>query len=241
MKKKVFLGAVFLFLWGVASARGHDLWLYLPSFYLPAKATAEIRVMFGHNFPHEDLMLPPESLSRFLVLTPSGKNIPVKRIEKRPRMEGDRPSPRHGHLAAFVSLEEEGLYVVGVSRVRKGTPKSVPSGKFAKALLVSGRSDRGRPDRLLGQRLEIVPLANPAKVRPGDYFPVRILFEGRPLSTFVYATYAGYWSEKDPFPVIVRSDSRGLARIKIEKPGIWMIVCNHKIDFSATLTFEIRP
>jgi len=77
-------------------------------------------------------------------------------------------------------------------------------------------------------------------VKAGEAFPVRILFEGKPLSTFVYATYAGYYSEDEPFPVAVRSNEEGLAQIKMSQPGTWMIVSNHKVDFSASLTLEIK-
>ena len=51
---------------------------------------------------------------------------------------------------------------------------------------------------------------------------------------------AGYYSEDEPFPVLSKSNEQGEALIKIPNPGIWMVVGNHKVDFSASLTFEIK-
>lgn len=64
--------------------------------------------------------------------------------------------------------------------------------------------------------------------------------DAKPLSTFVYARYAGYSSPDEPFPVVVRSNEEGMADIEISQLGVWMIVANHKVDFSASLTLEIK-
>ncbi len=42
------------------------------------------------------------------------------------------------------------------------------------------------------------------------------------------------------FPVLAKSNENGDADIRITQPGIWMIAGNHKVDFSASLTFEIK-
>ncbi|MBX6423111.1 DUF4198 domain-containing protein [Thermosulfurimonas sp. F29] len=239
MKKLVILGSLCLGFFILANpARGHDLWLYTPHFYFSPGETVNLKICFGHNFPHDDLIIPPESLSPFVVLSPSGKKFTVHDLEPHPLSK--KPRSRKGFVLARFTPPEEGVYVVGTARVRRGTPEQVPSGKYAKAIIVVGQNLKGSFTEPLGYRLEIIPLKNPALIKPGEELPVRIMFDGKPLSTFVYATYAGYWSEKEPFPVITRSDARGIARIKIARPGVWMVVCNHRVDFSASLTFEVR-
>ncbi len=239
-RKGIFLVCFLLWLGaGLGLSWAHDLWLYGPHFYVSPGDTVKIKIVFGHNFPHDDLLVPPEILEPFTVITPSGKSLVVKDLEPQP-LPGKENS-RKGSVLVRFKASEEGVYILGVARIRKGSPQQVPSGKYAKALVVSGKGIQGKVKTALGYRLEIIPLRNPAQVKPGEDFPVQILFDGRPLSTFVYATYAGYWSETEPFPVITRSNAQGIAHIKISRPGVWMIVCNHRVDFSTSLTFEIRP
>ncbi len=221
-----------------SEALGHDLWLYLRSYYLKPGSRAEVKVVFGHNFPYEDILIPISKLTEFYYLKPDGKKAAFSKVRE-VRRKND-PSSRKGCVIAEFFPKEEGIYVLSVSRVRKGTPERVPSYKYAKAVVVVGDSKKGTPSRVLGHRLELVPLKDPSLLKPGSVLPVKVLFDGRPLSTFVYATYAGYWSETEPFPVVVKSDENGIARIKISRSGIWMVVCNHRIDFSASLTFEVR-
>lgn len=63
--------------------------------------------------------------------------------------------------------------------------------KFSKALVNLSATDQSFAVAV-GDRLEIVPAANPATLKVGDELPVRVLFEGQPLGTAVYATYQGF-------------------------------------------------
>jgi len=110
----------------------------------------------------------------------------------------------------------------------------VPSEKYAKSIITVGNAGKNVSETF-GHRIEIVPLKNPSEVRAGESLPVKILFEGKPLPTYIYATYAGYYSEDEPFPGLNKSNEKGIACVNISKPGIWMVVCNHKVDFSASL------
>jgi hypothetical protein len=136
-------------------------------------------------------------------------------------------------------VKKEGVYILGVKSERKAGEPYGPSGKYAKAIIQVGKKDKGF-SHFFGHRIEIIPLENPAKIKPGDYLTVKIIFEGKPLSTFVYATYADFKPEKDAFPIMAKSNQEGIAKIKISNKGEWLIYVNHKVDYSAVLTFEVN-
>ena len=219
-------------LWA-APAPAHDLWLSARSFHPRAGQEVTVDVVFGHNFPYYDILITKDALTEFTCIRPDGTRVDVQDVREEHR------GGRKGFLTGRLRVPEPGTYVVTASRVRKGDKEHVPSEKFGKTILEAGGGSPEVPGPV-GHRIEIVPLANPSGIEPGGVLPVRILFEGKPLSTYVYATYAGYSSEDEPFPVIARTDEAGVASIPISRPGVWLVVANHKVNFSASLTFEIR-
>lgn len=243
MKKNLFKRSLIIF-WTLAClfaysgpVEAHDLWLNIEIHYSEAGGKTNAKVVFGHNFPYYDILIPSEDLSEFCYLSPLGKKTKITKTWK--EIKGESYGQPAGARVGEVSLDQKGTYVVAASRKRKGDKEHVPSEKYAKSI-ITVREGSENVSQTFAHRIEIVPLKNPSEIKAGESFPVKILFEGKPLSTYVYATYAGYYSEDDPFPVFVKSDEKGLAHIKITKPGIWMAVCNHKVDFSASLTFEIK-
>ena len=94
--------------------------------------------------------------------------------------------------------------------------------KFSKAIVNASAGDTGclRP---LGDRLEIVTMANPAEVKPGQEITVKVLFDGQPLTVPVFATYDGFSGEQNTYAYYTEGRSDGTARIKITQPGVWMI------------------
>ncbi len=230
--RRLALIALAALLWG-APALGHDLWLTAGNFHPAPGQETRVDVVFGHNFPYYDILITKEALTEFTCVRPDGTRVDVQDVKEQ------RKGGRQGFLTGKVSTPVPGTYVVTASRLRKGDKEHVPSEKYGKTILEVGKASSGVPGPV-GHRIEIVPLANPSEVGPGGELPIRILFEGKPLSTYVYATYAGYSSEDEPFPVIARTDEAGVASIPISRPGVWMVVANHKVNFSTSLTFEIR-
>lgn len=244
MKKWLtFIFSLILSVTTLKPANAHDLWINVDNYYPSAGEKVRAKVVFGHNFPYEDILISQKDITEFSYVTPEGTKKPVTNLWE--AVKGNRnASYKKGSLVGEINLStcgcKEGTYVIIASRVRKGNKYHVPSEKYGKAIIVVGNKGTKNVSYVFGHRIEIVPLKNPSDVKPGDYFPVKVLFEGKPLSTYVYATYAGYWSETEPFPVMAKSGDDGIAYIKISRPGVWLIVCNHKVDFSASLTFEIK-
>ena len=100
------------------------------------------------------------------------------------------------------------------------------------------------------QRLEIVPLDNPANFKVGVPFKVKILFEGKPLENATLdGTFDRFLKEKSAFHGQTESD--GTIEVLALKPGKWLLQTVHKMPFAdskicddetiaATLAFEIK-
>jgi uncharacterized GH25 family protein len=211
----------------------HDLWLNIGNHSPEAGSKVSAKVVFGHNYPYFDILLTRDKLADFSCLCPDGKKIEVSHTWE------DKQGQKSGALVGEFTFDKTGTYIVSACLERKGDRQHVPSGKYGKSIIVVGQGT-DIVSRPLGQRIEIIPLKNPVDIKSGGALPVRIFFEGKPLSTYVYGTYAGYHSETEPFPVVAKSDADGLAHVPINQPGTWMVLANHKVDFSASLTFQIK-
>lgn len=232
-KNVVSIGVMFtslIIICGICSA--HDLWININD----AKDNRiSVAMVFGHNFPFYDIFVPKDKFADLFYITPSGEQREIENIREEKDAEGK------GALVGDIPLNQPGIYVIYASIKRKGSEKQVPSEKYAKAV-ISYRTveERSIPASPHNPRLDIVPLVNPGTVKVGECVPVMVMYEGKPLSTYLYATYAGYYSESEPFPVIAKSDENGKSCIPIDRKGKWLVQCSHKVDISATLTFSIN-
>jgi len=94
--------------------------------------------------------------------------------------------------------------------------------KFSKAIINAAPGDTGCLGPI-GDRLEIVTSANPAEVKPGQEVEVKVLFDGKPLTVPVYATYDGFSGEQNTYAYYTEGRPDGTARVRITQPGLWMI------------------
>ena len=88
---------------------------------------------------------------------------------------------------------------------------------------------------------------NPYALAGGGDLPVRLLYEGKPLAgALVMALQRG----RPGAVASVRSDSKGRATLKLDRPGLWLIKAVHMIpapadagadweSFWASLTFTL--
>ncbi len=210
----------------------HDLWININNPYPSTGEKVTAKVVFGHNFPYYDILISRDSLAEFSYLGPDGQKKEITKTWE------DKKGDRSGALVGEINTDQKGSYVVIAYRKVKGDKQHVASEKYAKSIISTGEG-KSHISNPLGHRIEIVPLKDPKDIKPGDTIAVRLLFEGKPLSTYLYATYAGYYSEDEPFPFFTKSNEDGIAYMKITQPGTWMLVCNHKVDFSASLTFRV--
>lgn len=79
----------------------------------------------------------------------------------------------------------------------------------------------GPVTKRIGQRLEIVPAANPFRLRAGASLPAAVWFRGKPLSNAL-VTLGDLDRPKDPL-VAVRSNASGRVSFRLPRPGRWMM------------------
>jgi len=166
------------------------------------------------------------------------------------------------------AITEQGVYIVAAKRKTGFYTKTTEGGKrcskkgvknvikcfhsemCAKAVVNVGNG-KGKADTRIGHPFEIIPLANPADLREGDYLPVQVLLKGKPFKEEIYATYVGFSTEKNTFAYVAKTNAKGKGKIKILHSGVWMIKAVHEepypnqtecdVDsYTATLTFEVK-
>ncbi|MCP2604686.1 DUF4198 domain-containing protein [Candidatus Aminicenantes bacterium AH-873-B07] len=231
MRKKVFLVsfiiAGILFIHKVALS--HSMWISLENYRLKVGEETSYFIGFGHKYlslKERVINLKENYWTRFkemMFIDPDGEKVMLT------------PSKGTGKI----TVKKEGTYILAVKSERKADEPYGPSGKYAKAIIQVGEKDKGF-SQVCGHRIEIIPLENPTKIKPGNFLTVKILFEEKPLSTFVYGTYSNFKPRKDAFPSMAKSNQEGIAKIKISHRGEWLIYVSHRVDYSAVLTFDIE-
>ena len=180
--------------------------------------------------------------------------VPVRRPGTYVVGASTRPRTLRLDGAAFDEyLREDGIDAVLADRTERallGTPARERYAKHAKAVFQAGGHFTPTHAAVLGYPAEIVPLANPYELSPGDTLPVRCLVDGRPVVH--QSVVAGGELRGEPFePRRARTDSAGVVRVPLRQAGQWYVKFVHmapvaddpELDYEskwATLTFEVR-
>ncbi|MBC2882499.1 DUF4198 domain-containing protein [Campylobacter sp. Marseille-Q3452] len=248
MKKSLALLAVF----GVfIVAGGHDFLLFCGN---GEKTSGNIG--FGHDFPKSE-PIDAERVNNFeapLILGKDGK-VTLKQSGENYHYEGAKL--KDGTYAitgeykpTFWTEDADGKWHMG------GTKKTIKNAKFCRRATMSAKSviNVGAGDDFItkstGQRLEIVPLENPAKFKVGEPFKVKVLFEGKPLKVAtIDGTFDGFLKDKSAFHAT--TDLKGETEVLALRPGKWVLKVVHKFPYAdakkcdeetaiASFTFEIK-
>jgi uncharacterized GH25 family protein len=137
-----------------------------------------------------------------------------------------------------------------IVKLRAGNPDAEGRELYSRysKLLVGASPANTQP---LGHVLEIVPLKDPATLKPGEALEVQVLFRGKPLADVqVAAAYSGAEMKGHEFPVVTRTDAEGKAVLKLDRGGLWyarlihMVPAGHDPDyqwrsFFSTMTFTV--
>ena len=92
--------------------------------------------------------------------------------------------------------------------------------KHAKTFSYIGDTEKDQSwSEPVGMSLEIVPGKNPATIKPGAEFPVKILKDGAPLANFPVSIVLG----GDPHREFQATDSEGIATFKIKSAGKYLL------------------
>ncbi len=88
------------------------------------------------------------------------------------------------------------------------------------------------------------------KTRAGDELAFKILLDGKPLKSQVYATYDGFSRRYMAFAYVAETLDDGIAHVKISSPGVWMVRVEKRLEanakdydvlsLKATLVFSVQ-
>lgn len=254
----------------IASATAHDLFLKFDSYFLPPNSKATVRLLNGY-FKRSENAVTRDRMSDVSVVTSSGNRLNPPSTDWR--------DENNAAVLSF-QTGDAGTYVAGVStRPREITLKAaqfndylrhdgIPDtlaerrrnkelnkaarerySKHVKSIFQVGDKRSSSFKTALGYPVEIIPRQNPYELKVGDTLEVICLKDGQPIANqFVMV---GRESNRRVIAAPgVRSDSDGLARIKLAGRGKWFVKFIHMtklkqadLDYEsqwASLTFEIR-
>lgn len=131
-----------------------------------------------------------------------------------------------------------------------GALKSGNYEKFSKTLIAVDTGE-AMHQHVVGHRLELVPLNDPTTLSVGREAVLRVLYDGKPLSAQVLATYDGFSKHPDTYAYATQSTDNGIAHVKLTHAGTWIVRVQHKVPaasddydehiFRAVLAFAIAP
>jgi uncharacterized GH25 family protein len=243
----------------------HNFWIE-PSTFTPAPGQrVAVRLRVGQELQGDPVPRDPSLMKRFVTVGPNGAETPVPGVPNTEPAGFTALQVPGLHTVVYESgrsaveldatkfetyLKEEGLEAISARRARQGktaAPAREVFSRSAKALVAVGDGSGPGFDRVLGLRLELVAEKNPYALSGGGELPVRLLYEGKPLAgALVMALQRG----RPGAVSAVRSDSKGRATLKLDRPGLWLIKAVHMIpapadagadweSFWASLTFTL--
>jgi len=272
MKRRIVIATVLLLVTS-ASLAAHDLFLRPDSFFVAPDATISVRVLNG-TFSKSENAVARERLRDISVVTPDGVNHPdTSEWDDRSDTTTSRLSVRVGPSGTYVIgasvrpreltlaakdfnayLASDGVPDVLAAR-RKNNELQMPArerySKHVKAIVQVGDRRTDTYTIALGYPAELIPLDNPYALRRGGTLRVRALVEGQPVANQFVVAGGRTPSGARIAQRSVRTDSAGVARVRISSRGAWYVKFIHMersaadttIDYEskwATLTFGVR-
>lgn len=200
---------------GTAPASAHEMWLGVEA--------GRVEVRYGHP---GDLSLPEKA--RLYDLSMSGGT--TKTAVPRDRFavaDGRLSVPLPAGTSMVAARYDNGFWVKTADGYRNTNRGNIPDNlgsvwaeKYAK-LLLSGEGST----RPAGHRLELVPLADPYGLKPGEKLRLRVDYAGKPLPGATVEIGDGK-TEADP-PPKVTADGRGIVAVDL-LPGETVLIVEHK-------------
>jgi uncharacterized GH25 family protein len=229
-------------------AQSHEFWIEPVPALRTSDASARLVLRVGEYFEGEQIGLSSAQTSALRHYGPSAERdlrslmpaTPVGEIAIALRGAGTHliaydSQPSRIDLAAdkfHAYLHDEGLDAIKAQRESAGTAAEPGRERYrrnVKTLIAVGRpaaSDTAWATRT-GQRLEIVPLANPLSLKPGGTLPVQLCFDGKPLAGALVKA----WHRRSGQTLVIRAKSAADGKAAFELPyaGSWMLSVVHMV------------
>jgi uncharacterized GH25 family protein len=270
MKTRIAVPTLFLLL-TAGSLLAHDLFLKPDSFFVDPGATITARVLSG-TFSKSENAVAKDRVRDIAVVKPTGTTrldtaawadqgdtsvLTVETTESGTYVLGASLLPRELRLEGKdfnTYLASDGVPDVLEARRRNKEltrPARERYSKHVKALVQVGSTLSDGYDTALGYPAELIPLDNPYTLKPGATLRVRAMVEGQPVARQFVVAGGRTMSGARIAQRSVRTDSAGVARIRLGSRGVWYVKFIHMepaagdttIDYAskwATLTFAVR-
>ena len=256
---------VAIWLASISNVRAHEVKVLASKLAVDkAGGKSTIFISWGHRLPVDDL-IDAESVDRYELLTPDGKNSPLKTLAGS-MQENSVELPFAGNYQV-VACRKPSVYTYVIDemgeRVLKPGSKhdhanaqidlSQRSVQCAKAVIVVGPPG-SPPVAPVGLPIEIVPMEGPAAWRSQSLLRFQVLLDGKPLrAADMTARYVGFKPESG-WCYATTTDRDGVATVLPSQAGTWILKVNNKRlaaakvrdeydleSYTATLAIEIQP
>ena len=248
-----------------ARLSAHDMWIEPATFSPGVGEIVGVKLRVGQDLLGDPLPRDPSLINQFVVEDASGRKPVVGRDGGNPAgfvrvaqsgmlvigYRSNRSTVDETAEKFNGYLKEEGLEAITALRARRGETGAKVREMFsrcAKSLVLSGKPRADDGDRALGFTLELVAERNPYALRPGEDLPVRLTYEGKPLTGALVVAM----NKLNPLEKLkAHTDKDGRVRFPVRGDGMWLIKAVHMIpapagsdgqweSFWASLTFEQR-
>ena len=216
-------------------ASAHDVWLTFSG------EAASRRVVVNYGHPDDRPPTMPDKILDLVAIAPAGASSLLSDLtpaqDHGAPVVVSRPFADSGNLLLAARYDNgfwiktaDGLYRNATRRLVPNAADSMWSGKFAKAL-----TGPDAPwENALGHDLEIVPLSDPDKTKPGQTLRLKVLFHGKPLPGANVERGDGVTAVAEKDIPRFAADADGIASVPILKAGPHLLVIDHKVTPSAT-------
>ncbi|WP_431223495.1 DUF4198 domain-containing protein [Serratia sp. L9] len=247
----------------ISTSQAHSLWVNATS---AADGQSMIELGYGDEFPTA-AVIPADRLHIFEAAQLIGKdgNLVLKAGKENYQFVTEKPLTNGSYAAIAIykptywSKNKAGWQ----QQDRTAMPDALyceQASMFGKTILnIGGAKETAVISQPQGLKLEIIPLANPATIKPGQPLPVQVLYDGKPLKNAeVTATFAGFGDQHEHHghthshakAFMNQTDSKGKVNVYPLKAGYWVVETEHKLPYAdtakcdesvlaSTLTFSI--
>jgi ketosteroid isomerase-like protein len=238
-----------------ATLSAHDFWLVPNAFVLAPGTALEVRGQTSSRFPTSESAVALNRIADARIIDATGET-PLRDlshsgnsllIRELPQTAGQkvvaivlrpasvRESPES--FRRYLVLEGAPELAERYEREGKLPTDSITRryAKYAKTIVEVGQNGARAFSRAAGHPLEFMPLEDPAALKAGDTFAVRLLYRGAPLSgAKVHASGVPLAPGLDPeaaaqqaVAVEGETDAQGVARFAVQSAGLWNVRTLH--------------
>ena len=220
----------------LAPALAHDFWIEPDEFTPVAEQVVAVSLREGVGFKGNTLPYIKTWFADFSITDSTGRhnvesiqgNDPAAEIvaASGAQLLGYQSQPSFVELEAAKFnkyLETEGIEFIREERESRGESQSPAPEYFvrcAKALLQTGPVNDDVYKSKLGYKLELIPQSNPYALNENNELVFQLIYDDAPIKNRLVQAF----NKSDPEVIQkVRTDANGMATVKIDRTGIWLV------------------